>query len=50
MVNKVRVYDKAQNRTALGIMHAYMVMYPQATIEDLQKAGKEQSDSQEYRA
>ncbi len=38
MVNKVRVYGKAQNRTALGIMHAYMVMYPQATMEDLQKA------------
>lgn len=38
MVNKVRVYGKAQNRTALGIMHAYMVMYPQATIEDLEKA------------
>ena len=38
MVNKVRVYGKAQNRTALGIMHAYMVMYPQVTMEDLQKA------------
>ena len=38
MVNKVRVYGKAQNRTALGIMHAYMVMYPQATMEDLEKA------------
>lgn len=38
MVSKVRVYGKAQNRTALGIMHAYMVMYPQATMEDLQKA------------
>lgn len=38
MTNKVRVYGKAQNRTALGIMHAYMVMYPQATMEDLQKA------------
>lgn len=38
MVNKVRVYGKAQNRTALGIMHAYMVMYPQATMDDLQKA------------
>lgn len=35
---KVRVYGKAQNRTALGIVHAYMVMYPHATIEDLQKA------------
>ena len=38
MVNKVRVYGKAQNRTALGIMHAYMVMYPQATLEDIKKA------------
>lgn len=38
MVNKVRVYGKAQNRTALGIMHAYMVMYPQATMDDLEKA------------
>lgn len=38
MANKVRVYGKAQNRTALGIMHAYMLMYPQATIEDLRKA------------
>ena len=38
MVNKVRVYGKAQNRTALGIMHAYMVMYPQATMEDIKKA------------
>ena len=35
---KVRVYGKAQNRTALGIVHAYMVMYPHATIEDLRKA------------
>ncbi len=38
MTNKVRVYGKAQNRTALGIMHAYMVMYPQATLADLRKA------------
>ena len=35
---RVRVYGKAQNRTALGIMHAYMVMYPQAKLEDLKKA------------
>ena len=35
---KVRVYGKAQNRTALGIVHAYMAMYPHATIEDLRKA------------
>lgn len=38
MVNRVRVYGKAQNRTALGIMNAYMVMNPHATMEDLQKA------------
>lgn len=38
MVNKVRVIGKAQNRTALGIMHAYMIIYPQATLEDLRKA------------
>ena len=38
MTNKVRVYGKAQNRTALGIMHAYMVMYPQATMDDIKKA------------
>lgn len=35
---RVRVYGKAQNRTGLGIMHAYMVMYPQAKLEDIQKA------------
>lgn len=38
MASKVRVYGKAQNRTALGIMHAYMAMYPHATMEDLQRA------------
>lgn len=38
MASKVRVYGKAQNRTALGIAHAYMVMYPTATLEDLRKA------------
>lgn len=35
---RVRVYGKAQNRTALGIMHAYMVMYPQTKLEDICKA------------
>lgn len=35
---RVRVYGKAQNRTALGIIHAYMVMYPQSKLEDIQKA------------
>lgn len=38
MVNKVRVYGKAQNRTVLGIINAYLVMYPQATLSDLRKA------------
>lgn len=38
MASKVRVYGKAQNRTVLGIMHAYMVMHPHATLEDLRKA------------
>lgn len=37
-ISKVRVYGKAQNRTALGIMNAYMVMHPDATMEDLKKA------------
>ena len=35
---KVKVYGKAQNRTVLGIIHAYMVMYPHATLADLRKA------------
>ena len=38
MASKVRVYGKAQNRTALGIVNAYIVMYPHATAEDLNKA------------
>ena len=35
---RVRVYGQAQNRTVLGIAHAYMIMYPHATLEDLCKA------------
>lgn len=38
MANKVRIYAKSQNRTALGIMHAYMLMNPQSTMQDLEKA------------
>ncbi|MBD5323989.1 MAG: OmpA family protein [Bacteroides sp.] len=38
MANKVKVFSKAQNRTSLGIAHAYVVMYPQATLDDLRKA------------
>lgn len=35
---RVRVYGKAQNRTALGIVNAYLIQYPHATKEDLEKA------------
>lgn len=38
MASKVRVYGKAQNRTALGIINAYKVMFPHATFEDFEKA------------
>lgn len=38
MTEKIKVYGKAQNRTALGIAHAYLVMYPHATLDDLRKA------------
>lgn len=38
MASKVRVYGKAQNRTALGIVNAYLVMYPHATFEDFEQA------------
>ena len=38
MPSKVRVYGKAQNRTALGIVNAYLVMYPHVTKADLEKA------------
>ena len=38
MPSKVRVYGKAQNRTVLGIVNAYLVMYPYATKDDLEKA------------
>ena len=38
MPSKVRVYGKAQNRTVLGIVNAYLVMYPHATKADLDKA------------
>lgn len=38
MASKIKVYGRAQNRTALGIVHAYVVMYPHATLDDLRKA------------
>lgn len=38
MASKVRVYGKAQNRTVLGVVNAYLIMYPHATKADLEKA------------
>lgn len=38
MANIIRVYGKAQNRMALGIIHAYMSMHPEATLDDLRQA------------
>jgi len=38
MPSKVRVYAKSQKWTALGIVDAYLKMYPNATLEDLNKA------------
>lgn len=38
MVSKVRVYGKAQNRTVLGIVNAYLLIHPNATLDDLRKA------------
>ena len=35
---EIKVYAKAQNRVALGIVHAYMQMNPSSTLEDLRKA------------
>lgn len=35
---KIKVYGKAQNRIALGIVHAYMIMYPKTTLEELRNA------------
>lgn len=38
MKTKIRVYGKDQNRTALGIVNAYLKLHPDSTLEDLQKA------------
>ena len=32
------VVGKTQNRTALGIVHAYVALHPKATLSDLRKA------------
>ena len=38
MKTKIRVYGKSQSRTALGIINAYLKLYPDATLSDLQQA------------
>ena len=38
MASKVRVYAKSQKWAALGIIDAYIKMYPHATVDDLNKA------------
>lgn len=38
MTGKAKVYDKAQNRTALGIVHAFLQIDPEASLEDLRDA------------
>lgn len=37
MEKTVKVYAKAQNRLALGIVKAYIAMHPDTTLEDLRK-------------
>lgn len=38
MASKVRVYAKSQKWAALGIVDAYLKIYPNATLEDINKA------------
>lgn len=38
METKIRVHATAQNRTALGIINAYLVLFPESTLDDLNKA------------
>lgn len=38
MADKVKVYGKAQNRTALGVVHAYARMHPALTLDELRNA------------
>ncbi len=38
MADKVKVTGKSQNRTALGIVHAYCRINPKTTLEQLRKA------------
>lgn len=37
MENKIKVLAKAQNQLALGIISAYLILYPDSTLKDLRK-------------
>lgn len=37
-MNKIKVTGKAQNRTALGVLHAYLTINPTSTLADLRRA------------
>ena len=37
MEAKIRIHGKSQSRTALGIVNAYLKLYPDATLSELQK-------------
>ncbi len=38
MDSKIKVHGRAQSRTVLGIVEAYLLLYPKSTKEDLDKA------------
>lgn len=38
MKSKIRVYGKSQSRTALGIINAYLKLYPDASLSELRQA------------
>ena len=37
MENRIKVIGKSQNGVALGVMKAYVTMYPGTTLADLRK-------------
>ena len=38
MGTKIKIYAKAQNRIALGVIRAYVVLHPEATLDDVNAA------------
>ena len=41
MDSKIKVHGRAQSRTVLGIVEAYLLLHPESTKEDLDKAIQE---------